>query len=78
MNLSLKRIFSQAIAMHLTIYFISEVCSGMVKGGDEAECCSRIKHPYFVKELEASTTDDIDLRLCLTIIALELIKIYIQ
>ena len=44
------------------------------------ECCSRIKHPYFVKQLEASTTDDIDLRLCLThdtTIAIELIELYI-
>ena len=52
--------------------------------GDEAECCSRIKHPYFVKQLEASTMDDIDLRLCLSNditqenIAIELIELYVQ
>ena len=52
--------------------------------GDDSNCCSRIKHPYFVKQLEVSTTDDIDLRLCLfngitrENVAIELIEVYIQ
>ena len=50
--------------------------------GTQSECCTRLSHPYFVKQLETPTTDDIDLRVCSgdgdEDVALELVEIYIQ
>ena len=73
-------IFTQ---LSTTFYFRNVLWDGEGCGA-ESECCSRIKHPYFVKQLEASTKDDIDLRLCLSDlpeeenIAIELIELYVQ
>ena len=53
--LSLKKICSQVIFAQFNTIFHP---SGMVKG------VMSVAHPYFVKRLEASTTDDIDLRIC--------------
>ena len=47
-------------------------------------CCSRIDHPYFIKELDTPTSDDINLRVCNANIAaaedyaIELIELYVQ
>ena len=47
-------------------------------------CCSRRNHPYFVKQLPTSTTDDIEARICLNQalsnenIAVELVELYVQ
>ena len=47
-------------------------------------CCSRVDGPYFIKQLETKTTDDIDVRICTGAagsgedIAVELIEIYVQ
>ena len=44
----------------------------------------KLSHPYFVKQLEKPTTDDIDLRMCrgngifFEDVALELVEIYIE
>ena len=50
--------------------------------GTQGDCCTRLSHPYFVKQLEKPTTDDIDLRMCTgngnEDVALELVEIYIQ
>ena len=50
--------------------------------GENSDCCTRLPHPYFVKQLEQPTTDDIDLRMCNANgsedVALELVEIYIQ
>ena len=50
--------------------------------GTHGDCCTRLSHPYFVKQLEKPTTDNIDLRLCNSFgngdVALELVEIYIQ
>ena len=49
--------------------------------GTHGDCCTRLSHPYFVKQLEKPTTDDIDLRMCVTgtqDVALELVEIFIQ
>ena len=32
--------------------------------GTHGDCCTRLSRPYFVKQLEKPTTDDIDLRMC--------------
>ena len=50
---------------------------------DINQCCSQIDHPYIVKHLPSSTTDDIDLRLCtgfntlIADIAIELVELYV-
>ena len=50
---------------------------------DTSTCCSRIDHPYFIKELASSTSDDIDLSVCNTDLsmeedfAIELIELYV-
>ena len=31
---------------------------------DSSTCCSRIDHPYFIKDLDTPTSDDIDLHVC--------------
>ena len=47
-------------------------------------CCSRKNHPYFIKHLETSTTDNINLRICIqgyTInenILLEIVELYVK
>ena len=47
-------------------------------------CCSRINHPYFTKHLEAPTTNDIDLRVCIQDddatenILIEIVELYIK
>ena len=50
--------------------------------GTHGDCCTRLSHPYFVKQLEQPTTDDIDLRMCnydsQDDVVLELVEIYIQ
>ena len=50
--------------------------------GTHGNCCTRLSHPYFVKQLEKPTTDNIDLRMCNGTgnedVALELVEIYIQ
>ena len=50
--------------------------------GTYGNCCIRLSHPFFVKQLEKPTTDDIDFRLCngngSEDVGLELVEIYIQ
>ena len=50
--------------------------------GTHGDCCTRLSHPYFVKQLEKPTTDNIDLRMCNFSgdedVALELVEIYVQ
>ena len=47
-------------------------------------CCSLHNHPYFVKQLPTSATDDIEARICVddhisaTNIAVELVELYVQ
>ena len=45
-------------------------------------CCSRIGHPYFVKHLGTTTTEDIDMRTCtsggLEDTVIELIELYVK
>ena len=47
-------------------------------------CCSRRNPPYFIKQLSTSTTDDIEVRICLNEqisnedIAVELVELYVQ
>ena len=56
------------------------------KGCSDAasDCCSRVDGPYFIKQLEAKTTDPINIRICgsnsitSTDYAVELIEIYVQ
>ena len=58
----------------------------MVKGvcADTSTCCSRIDHPYFIKDLDSVTSDSIDLRVCINDadavedFAIEQIELYIQ
>ena len=50
---------------------------------ESSTCCSRIDHPYFVKQLDVPTSDPIDARICLRDpnvddIAVELVEIYVQ
>ena len=51
---------------------------------ESSTCCSRIDHPYFVKQLDVPTSDPIDARICLFYnsiredIAVELVEIYVQ
>ena len=67
----------------LTFHFRNLLWDGE-RCGDSSECCSRIDHPYFIKTLEASTMDDIDLRVCISDgsteenVAIELIELYVQ
>ena len=46
------------------------------------DCCTRLSHPYFVKQLEKPTTDNIDLCMCSVNgdgdVVLELVEIFIQ
>ena len=39
---------------------------------DGNDCCSRIKHPYFIKHLLTPTTNNIDLRFLNSVYAIEL------
>ena len=47
-------------------------------------CCSRQNHPYFIKHLETSTTDNINLRICIQgfssseNILLEIVELYVK
>ena len=51
---------------------------------DSSTCCSRIDHPYFIKDLATPTSEDIDLRVCNSDdamaedFAIELIELYVQ
>ena len=51
---------------------------------ESSQCCSRIDHPYFVKNLSPEAEDPIDLRVCVTDditvenVLLELIELYVQ
>ena len=36
--------------------------------GTLSDCCTRLSHPYFVKQLEQPTTDDIDLRMLVALV----------
>ena len=62
--------------LHTNVLWDGENC------GTHGNCCTRLSHPYFVKQLEQPTTDDIDLRMCNANgnedVALELVEIYIQ
>ena len=66
--------------LHPNVLWDGENC------GTFGDCCTRLSHPYFVKQLEKPTTDDIDFRLCngdvgddrFADVALELVEIYIQ
>ena len=55
---------------------------GPVCKDDGNECCSRIKHPYFIKHLSIPTTNNIDLRVCSSLsdlsYALEIIELYVK
>ena len=52
--------------------------------GDSSTCCSRIDHPYFIKDLAFPTSENIDLRVCSyndateENFAIELIELYVQ
>ena len=51
--------------------------------GENGDCCTRLPHPYFVKQLEQPTTDNIDLRICRVYfssedVLLELVEIYVE
>ena len=51
---------------------------------ESSTCCSRIDHPYFVKQLDVPTSDPIDARICLFSnsiiedVAVEMVEIYVQ
>ena len=51
---------------------------------ESSTCCSRINHPYFIKQLDVSTSNPIDARICLSSpvdfldFAVELVEIYVQ
>ena len=51
---------------------------------ESSTCCSRINHPYFVKQLDIPTSDPIDARICVDNfdsnydVAVELVEIYVQ
>ena len=71
--------FSETILHPNNVLWDGENC------GTFGDCCTRLSHPFFVKQLEQPTTDDIDFRLCtgddegfFTDVALELVEIYIQ
>ena len=65
-----------------SVFHLNNVLWDGEECGTNSDCCTRLSHPFFVKQLEQPTTDDIDLRLCkgsgITDVALELVEIYIQ
>ena len=77
--------FCEAAVEHLivlTMFSSNNVLWDGENCGTHGDCCTRLSHPYFVKQLEKPTTDDIDLRICSDNgnedVALELVEIYID
>ena len=56
---------------------------GQQCGGGEAPCCTHLNMPWFIKTLNESTTEDIELRVCKVHFSsgdspLELIEVFVQ
>ena len=73
-----------SLAQFLTTFFFRECLWDGEGCADSSTCCSRIDHPYFIKDLDTPTSDDIDLRVCnggpasQENFAIELIELYVQ
>ena len=65
-------------------YFYNDpLWDGQQCGGGEAPCCTHLNMPWFIKTLNESTTEDIELRVCKVHFSsgdspLELIEVFVQ